>query len=92
MAEFSALNGLEEEIIKELRVDFLEDLKQRIVLINKNIIELEKKGVNKKILKETFRILHNTKGTSGTLGLNEIAVLSHRIEDVISSRNSHEAS
>lgn len=74
----------DEGVIKELQDNFLEDLNTRISSLNKNLVEIEKEGFNREKLFECFRILHNIKGTSATLGLSVLATLSHRIEDQIS--------
>lgn len=77
------MDGLEEEIINELKDEFYDDLKNRLQVINKNIVYIEKKDFDEKILKDTYRILHNIKGTSATLFLNEISRVAHKLEGIV---------
>jgi len=76
--------GFEEELIKEIRQDFLEDLKDRLSEMNRSLVEMERGGILPAPLKEVFRHSHNIKGTSATLGLLEISSVAHRIEDFLS--------
>ncbi len=73
----------EDDIIKEIRDEFLEDLIVKIGYIDKYINDLKKNGYDEPVIKETFRLLHNIKGSSSTVGLDEIGKISHKMEDEI---------
>lgn len=73
-------NMLEQEL-KEIREDFLEDLKNHLVTINKNIVSLEE-AFDADLMRSSYRTLHGIKGMAGTLGFPEISKIAHRIEDV----------
>ena len=75
---------LTEEIINEIKKEFLDTFQDRIDELNKNLFKIEKDNNNKDAIKEIYRTLHNIKGTAGTLDFEEISVKAHRIEDMIS--------
>lgn len=78
-----SLASFEEDLIREIREDFLEDLKEKISEMNKNAVEVEKQGFKEPLLKEIFRYSHNIKGSAGTLGLSDMSMVAHRIEDIL---------
>ena len=75
---------LTEEIINEIKKEFLDTFQDRIDELNKNLFKIEKDNNNKDAIEEIYRTLHNIKSTAGTLGFEEISVKAHRMEDMIS--------
>ncbi|HOJ50074.1 MAG TPA: Hpt domain-containing protein [Spirochaetota bacterium] len=75
---------LSEEIIREIKDEFLETFQERIDALNNGLLEIENNSKNIEVLKDVYRTLHNIKGTAGTLGFDEISIIAHRMEDIIS--------
>lgn len=77
-------NLVDDEFLKEIQADFLEDLTEKLAFINQNMLQLQKIGFDQKTIREIYRTLHNIKGTSATLGLPEFSVIAHKAEDFLS--------
>lgn len=63
---------------------FLEECKEHLVNLNERLLELEKNPQDLSSLNEIFRAAHTLKGMSSTMGFNDMAVLTHHMEDVLS--------
>ncbi len=63
---------------------FLEECKEHLVNLNEKLLELEKNPQDLSSLNEIFRAAHTLKGMSSTMGFNDMAVLTHHMEDVLS--------
>jgi two-component system, chemotaxis family, sensor kinase CheA len=64
---------------KDLYLSEVEDLLQKL---NDGLLTLEKEGSNKDLLNELMRSAHTIKGSSATMGYDNIAFLTHVLEDV----------
>ncbi|MGC8971016.1 MAG: chemotaxis protein CheW [bacterium] len=62
---------------------FLDESRENLVQLNKLLLELEKTPGNKELLNEIFRIAHTIKGMSATMGFNNIATLTHNMENIL---------
>lgn len=62
---------------------FLDESKENLVRLNKLLLELETAPDNKELLNEIFRIAHTIKGMSATMGFNNMATLTHSMENIL---------
>lgn len=66
----------------ELRV-FLEEAREQIELLDRDLIRLERESDDGELLQEIFRAAHTLKGSSSMLGLSQMANLTHEMEGVL---------
>ncbi|SDB88874.1 two-component system, chemotaxis family, sensor kinase CheA [Pelagirhabdus alkalitolerans] len=62
---------------------FIEESKEHIQSLNDQILELEKDPTNIDIVNEIFRSAHTLKGMSATMGFQDLADLTHKLENVL---------
>ena len=74
----------------DLIQQFVLEAKDLLQSIEQDMIALELSPENDEILNRMFRALHTVKGTSGFLGVEPVARLSHRAEDVLSGLRGRE--
>lgn len=67
---------------EDLKV-FLQEADEQLQLLDEDIIRLEKEADNVDLLQEIFRAAHTLKGSSGMLGFDKMAGLTHVMEDVL---------
>lgn len=68
---------------------FIEESKEHLQACNEHLLELEKNPGNIAIVNEVFRSAHTLKGMSATMGYEDIANLTHKMENVLDEiRNS----
>lgn len=68
---------------------FIEESKEHLQACNEHLLELEKNPKNIAIVNEVFRSAHTLKGMSATMGYEDIANLTHKMENVLDEiRNS----
>ncbi|RXM78547.1 chemotaxis protein CheA [Clostridium tetani] len=63
---------------------FLEEAMENLQTLNDSLLQLEQEPEDSDKLNEIFRVAHTLKGMSATMGFNEIAELTHKMEDVLS--------
>lgn len=63
---------------------FLEESKEHLESLNQRLLELEKDSGNIDALNEIFRAAHTLKGMSSTMGFDDLADLTHHMENVLS--------
>ena len=63
---------------------FLEESKEHLSNLNQQLLTLEKNPGNQAALNEIFRAIHTIKGMSSTMGYEDLADLTHHMEDVLS--------
>ena len=63
---------------------FLEEAIENLQTLNDSLLQLEQEPEDSDKLNEIFRVAHTLKGMSATMGFNEIAELTHKMEDVLS--------
>ncbi len=61
---------------------FMDELEEKIQIINDNLLILEREPNNSTVLQEIFRAAHTIKGSSGVMGYEKMATLTHQIENV----------
>ncbi len=62
---------------------FIEETKEHLQTMNEILLKLESFTYDKDLLNEMFRIAHTIKGMSGTMGYQNIAGLTHEMENVL---------
>ena len=63
---------------------FLEESMDNLQILNESLLELEKNPNDVDKINEIFRVAHTIKGMAATMGFNDIAELTHKMEDVLS--------
>lgn len=63
---------------------FLEESMDNLQTLNETLLELEQSPGDVEKLNEIFRVAHTIKGMAATMGFNDIAELTHKMEDVLS--------
>jgi two-component system, chemotaxis family, sensor kinase CheA len=68
---------------------FIEESKEHLQACNEQLLELEKNPEDLLIINEIFRSAHTLKGMSATMGYDDLASLTHQMENVLDAiRNS----
>ena len=62
---------------------FLQEAEGLLDLLDEDIIRLEQESLNEELLQEIFRAAHTLKGSSGMLGFDQMAGLTHTMEDLL---------
>lgn len=62
---------------------FIEESKEHLQACNEQLLELEKNPEDIKIVNEIFRSAHTLKGMSATMGYDDLANLTHQMENVL---------
>lgn len=62
---------------------FIEESKEHLQACNENLLKLEKEPENIAIINEIFRSAHTLKGMSATMGYEDLASLTHQMENVL---------
>lgn len=71
------------EVYKKLYDSFLDNAREWIEAFECSLLQLEKYPEDRDLIDYIFRIVHNIKSTSGTVGLNDIYRFAHGVEDVL---------
>ncbi|MBO8138206.1 MAG: chemotaxis protein CheA [Desulfotomaculum sp.] len=61
---------------------FLDELEEKLQVINDNLLILENEPGNQGVLNEIFRAAHTIKGSSGIMGYEKMSSLTHNIENL----------
>ncbi|MDA1062248.1 MAG: Hpt domain-containing protein [Chloroflexi bacterium] len=62
---------------------FIEEAESMLDMLDENIIRLEREADDVELLQEIFRAAHTLKGSSGMLGFEAMASLTHAMEDLL---------
>ncbi|WP_047151663.1 chemotaxis protein CheA [Aneurinibacillus tyrosinisolvens] len=68
---------------------FIEESKEHIQAINDNLLVLENDPENISIVNEIFRSAHTLKGMAATMGFEDMATLTHEMENVLDQVRNH---
>lgn len=68
---------------------FIEESKEHLQACNEQLLELEKNPEDIKIVNEIFRSAHTLKGMSATMGYEDLAKLTHQMENVLDAIRNH---
>lgn len=63
---------------------FLEESMDNLQTLNESLLQLEQEPEDIDKLNEIFRVAHTIKGMAATMGFNQMAELTHKMEDVLS--------
>ncbi len=69
--------------MKEIIGDFLVEADELLHSLDTNLVKLETAPADLNLLNEIFRAAHTIKGTSSFLGLEQVTLLTHKMEDVL---------
>lgn len=61
---------------------FLEELDEKIQVINENLLSLEREGDHTTAIQEIFRAAHTIKGSSAVMGYDKMTKLTHELENL----------
>lgn len=62
---------------------FIDESKENLLALNGYLLELEKGTGDLRLLNDIFRVAHTLKGMSSTMGFNQIAELTHEMENLL---------
>ena len=62
---------------------FIQEVDGLLELLDEDIIRLEQEATNEELLQEIFRAAHTLKGSSGMIGYQAMADLTHKMEDLL---------
>ncbi|WP_203362324.1 chemotaxis protein CheA [Bacillus sp. REN10] len=68
---------------------FIEESKEHLQAVNENLLVLEKNPEDISIVNEIFRSAHTLKGMSATMGYEDLANLTHKMENVLDAIRNH---
>jgi len=68
---------------------FIDESKEHLQTINEQLLELEKNPEDVTIVNEIFRSAHTLKGMSATMGFEDLANLTHQMENVLDAIRNH---
>jgi two-component system, chemotaxis family, sensor kinase CheA len=71
---------------------FIEESKEHIQSCNEKVLLLEKNPEDLTIINEIFRSAHTLKGMSATMGYEDLASLTHKMENVLDGIRNHQIS
>ncbi len=63
---------------------FLEESLDNLQTLNESLLDLEQNPEDNDKVNEIFRVAHTIKGMAATMGFNDVAELTHKMEDVLS--------
>ncbi|WP_330948832.1 chemotaxis protein CheA [Virgibacillus sp. MG-45] len=69
---------------------FLDESREHLQAVNDNLLKLEKEPENIGIVNDIFRSAHTLKGMAATMGFEDIASLTHKMENVLDKMRNNE--
>lgn len=70
--------------LEDLKSVFLEEFSEAIELIETDLLRLERGEVDSELVQSLFRNFHNIKGSSKTVGYQNLSVYAHKNENILS--------
>ena len=67
----------------EFREIFAAEARDYLQSLNENLLHLEQRPNDRRILDDMFRAAHSLKGMAATMGFQELASLTHEMESVL---------
>jgi len=62
---------------------FIGEVEEQLQLLENGIVELEQNGETTEVIQDLFRVAHTLKGSSATMGFEEMKTLTHEMENVL---------
>jgi two-component system chemotaxis sensor kinase CheA len=81
--------SLIEDITQEELEVFLQEADEQLLLLDEDLIKLEKEGSKAELLQEIFRAAHTLKGSSAMVGLEKMSRVAHAAETVLDKMRNH---
>ena len=82
MSNEKDIQDLDNQILKQMLQDFLEEALELLDQLNLVLIQLEDEPDNEDSINQIFRIVHTIKGSAGFAGLDEMSSIGHKLEDL----------
>lgn len=82
MSNENDVQGLDDQILKQMLQDFLEEAMELLDQLNLILIQLEDEPENEDSINQIFRIVHTIKGNAGFAGLEEMSSVGRKMEDL----------
>lgn len=73
----------------ELMGAFLDEVEEQLQLLEMNILQLEQEGESEQVIQSIFRTAHTLKGSSATMGFEQMKDLTHEMENVLDQIRRH---
>ncbi|MBN2102901.1 chemotaxis protein CheA [bacterium] len=70
-------------IFDEYKIAFLEETQEHLIMLNDDLIALEKNPSQTDLIDSIFRVLHTLKSSAAAVGFNELSQFAHRAEDLV---------
>lgn len=74
-----------QKMLLQLRNTFLEDVPEKLDLLENLLLGIEKNGSSTEKFNELYRGIHSLKGSGGTHGLQIITTICHQLEDLLNT-------
>ena len=71
---------------------FIEESKEHLQSLNDQLLILENDSENLHTISEIFRSAHTLKGMAATMGFNDLANLTHKMENILDAIRNNELS
>lgn len=82
MSNENDVQGLDDQILKQMLQDFLDEATELLDQLNLILIQLEDEPENEDSINQIFRIVHTIKGNAGFAGLEEMSSIGRKMEDL----------
>ncbi len=83
-AEDDAQPGyFKDEVLREVLQEFVIEAEENLDFLSQELVNWEKHKDNKEILNDFYRKIHTVKGSAGFIGVNQMAEVAHKIEDIL---------
>ena len=81
MSDKNDVQDLDNQILKQMLQDFLEEAQELLDQLNLNLIQLESEPENEDLINQLFRIVHTIKGSAAFAGLEQMSLIGRKLED-----------
>jgi len=82
MSDKNDVQDLDNQILKQMMHDFLEEALELLDQLNLNLIQLESEPESEDLINQIFRIVHTIKGSAAFAGLEQISLIGRKLEEI----------
>ena len=82
MSNEKDIQDLDNQILKQMLQDFLEEALELLDQLNLILIQLEDEPESEDSVNQIFRIVHTIKGSAGFAGLDEMSSIGRKMEEL----------